>query len=124
MALIDYIWADWQMSDIVYFLRSRTTSSMHSLIADIGDNIFLTLERQFLVTFYIRFSIGSVQPPITNISASENVQISWFGIHLWGVKCDKVFKLQQKKIVRILSLSKYNAHVYRCSFQTIQTAQS
>ncbi len=32
-----------------------------------------------------------------------------FGILLWGYKCDKVFKLQ-KKIVRILSLSKYNAH--------------
>ena len=32
-----------------------------------------------------------------------------FGILLWGFKCDKVFKLP-KKIVRILSLSKYNAH--------------
>ncbi len=33
-----------------------------------------------------------------------------FGILLWGFKCDKIFKLQ-KKIVRILSLSKYNAHI-------------
>jgi hypothetical protein len=32
-----------------------------------------------------------------------------FGILLWGFKCEKVFKLQ-KKIIRILSLSKYNAH--------------
>ncbi len=32
-----------------------------------------------------------------------------FGILLWGFKCDKVFKLLNK-IVRILSLSKYNAH--------------
>ncbi len=32
-----------------------------------------------------------------------------FGIFLWGFKCEKVFKLQ-KNIVRILSLSKYNAH--------------
>ncbi len=32
-----------------------------------------------------------------------------FGILLWGFKCEKLFKLQ-KQIVRILSLSKYNAH--------------
>ncbi len=32
-----------------------------------------------------------------------------FGILLWGFKYGKVFKLQ-KKVVRILSLSKYNAH--------------
>ncbi len=32
-----------------------------------------------------------------------------FGILLWGYKCEKVFKLQ-KEIVRILSLSTYNAH--------------
>ncbi len=32
-----------------------------------------------------------------------------FGVLLWGYKCEKVFKLQ-KTIVRILSLSKYNAH--------------
>ncbi len=32
-----------------------------------------------------------------------------FGILLWGYKCEKVFKLQ-KLIVRIISLSKYNAH--------------
>ncbi len=32
-----------------------------------------------------------------------------FGILLWGFKCDKVFKFQNK-FVRILSLSKYNAH--------------
>ncbi len=32
-----------------------------------------------------------------------------FGILLWGYKCEKVFKLQ-KRIVRILSLSKYNVH--------------
>ncbi len=35
-------------------------------------------------------------------------QKSVVGILLWGYKCEKVFKLQ-KKIVRILSLSKYNA---------------
>ncbi len=32
-----------------------------------------------------------------------------FGILLWSFKCDKVFKVQIK-IVRILILSKYNAH--------------
>ncbi len=32
-----------------------------------------------------------------------------FGILLWGFKCHIVFKLQ-KQIIRILSLSKYNAH--------------
>ena len=32
-----------------------------------------------------------------------------FGILIWGFKCEKVAKLQ-KKVIRILSLSKYNAH--------------
>ncbi len=32
-----------------------------------------------------------------------------FRILLWGFKCDKVFKLQQKN-ARISSLNKYNAH--------------
>ena len=32
-----------------------------------------------------------------------------FGILAWGYQCDRVIKLQ-KKAVRILSLSKYNAH--------------
>ncbi len=32
-----------------------------------------------------------------------------FGIIIWGFHCDKVAKLQ-KKVIRIISLSKYNAH--------------
>ncbi len=32
-----------------------------------------------------------------------------FGLLIWGFKCEKITKLQ-KKFVRILSLSKYNAH--------------
>ena len=32
-----------------------------------------------------------------------------FGILSWGYKCDRIVKLQ-KKAVRIISLSKYNAH--------------
>jgi len=32
-----------------------------------------------------------------------------FGILIWGFKCEKVAK-QQKKVIRILSLSRYNAH--------------
>ncbi len=32
-----------------------------------------------------------------------------FGLLIWGFKCEKITKLQ-KKVVRILSLSKYNAH--------------
>ncbi len=32
-----------------------------------------------------------------------------FCILAWGYKCDRIIKVQ-KKIVRILSLSKYNAH--------------
>ncbi len=32
-----------------------------------------------------------------------------FGILIWGFKCEKVTKLQ-KRVIRILSLSKYNAH--------------
>ncbi len=44
-----------------------------------------------------------------------------FGILLWGFKCEKKIKLQ-KKIVRILSLSKYNAHTD--PLQNIKTAQS
>ncbi len=45
-----------------------------------------------------------------------------FGILLYGFKCDKIFKLQQK-IVRILSLSKYNAHtdVFQKKNETAQS---
>ncbi len=32
-----------------------------------------------------------------------------FGILIWGFKCEKVTKLQ-KRVIRILSLSKYNPH--------------
>ncbi len=32
--------------------------SFNSVIADMGDNIFLTLARQFPVAFYIGFSVG------------------------------------------------------------------
>ena len=32
-----------------------------------------------------------------------------FGILVWGYQCDRIMKLQ-KKVIRIISLSKYNAH--------------
>ncbi len=53
-------------------------------------------------------------PPIqTKILIYNSLVLSHFnfGILLWGFKCEKVFKLQ-KQIVRILSLTKYNAQTY------------
>ncbi len=35
-----------------------------------------------------------------------------YGLLAWGFQCEKVTKLQ-KKVIRILSVSKYNAHIKR-----------
>ncbi len=48
-------------------------------------------------------------PIQTKIHLCNSLVLSHFGMLLWGFKCENVFKLQNK-IVRILSLSKYNAH--------------
>ncbi len=50
-------------------------------------------------------------PIQTNVLIYNSLALSHlnFCILLWGFKCGKLFKLQ-KQMVRILSLSKYNAH--------------